>query len=75
MVLAMFCLSQGDKHLVITASAAGLLTQVGSLPYSVTKHAAVALAEWFRISYRDLGIHVCCLCPQVVGSFTLLSLS
>ncbi|CAK9013993.1 unnamed protein product [Durusdinium trenchii] len=56
----------GEKHLVITASAAGLLTQVGALPYSVTKHAAVALAEWFRISYAQYGIQVSCLCPQAV---------
>mmetsp|Transcript_30361 Transcript_30361/g.68100 ORF Transcript_30361/g.68100 Transcript_30361/m.68100 type:complete len:272 (+) Transcript_30361:48-863(+) len=57
---------QGEKHFVITASAAGLLTQVGSLPYSVTKHAAVATAEWFQISYADFGVRVHCLCPQAV---------
>ncbi|CAJ1371498.1 unnamed protein product [Effrenium voratum] len=56
----------GEKHLMITASAAGLLTQVGSLPYSVTKHAALATAEWFRITYASSGIRVCCLCPQAV---------
>ena len=40
--------------------------QVGSLPYSVTKHAAVALAEWYQISYQEFGIQVSCLCPQAV---------
>eukprot|EP00931_Biecheleriopsis_adriatica_P092879 TRINITY_DN66648_c0_g1_i1.p1 TRINITY_DN66648_c0_g1~~TRINITY_DN66648_c0_g1_i1.p1 ORF type:complete len:274 (+),score=48.86 TRINITY_DN66648_c0_g1_i1:40-861(+) len=57
---------EGEKHFVVTASAAGLLTQVGSLPYSVTKHAAVGLAEWYRITYADFGIRVTCLCPQAV---------
>lgn len=57
---------EGEKCFVITASAAGLLTQVGSLPYSVTKHAAVSIAEWYRITYADFGIRVHCLCPQAV---------
>ncbi|CAE8648769.1 unnamed protein product [Polarella glacialis] len=57
---------EGDKYFVVTASAAGLLTQVGSLPYSVTKHAAVGLAEWYRITYAENGIKVSCLCPQAV---------
>jgi len=56
----------GEQHFVVTASAAGLLTQVGSLPYSVTKHAAVGLAEWYAISYAEFGIQVSCLCPQAV---------
>jgi len=59
---------EGDKYFIITASAAGLLTQVGSLPYSVTKHATVGLAEWYAISYGEYGIHVSCLCPQAVES-------
>lgn len=54
--------------LVITASAAGLLTQVGSLPYSVTKHAAVSIAEWMAITYKDKGINVHALCPQAVNT-------
>ncbi len=54
---------RGDGYLVSTASAAGLLTQVGALVYSVTKHAAVSVAEWLAITYGDAGIKVSCLCP------------
>ena len=49
---------QGGGWLLNTSSAAGLLTQIGSLHYSVTKHAAVALAEWIQITYGDKGIGV-----------------
>ena len=55
--------ARGDGYLLSTASAAGVLTQVGAMVYSVTKHAAVATAEWLSITYRDRGIKVSCLCP------------
>ena len=62
----MICAQAGA--LLVTASAAGLLTQVGSLPYSVTKHASVGLAEWLAITYKSKGIGVSCLCPQAVAT-------
>ncbi len=65
-VLVPKMLERGEGYLVHTASAAGLLTQLGSAPYSVTKHAVVALAEWLSITYGDSGIRVSCLCPQGV---------
>jgi short-subunit dehydrogenase len=57
---------RGEGYLINTASAAGLLTQVSSLVYSVTKHAAVALAEWLSIEYAERGVRVSCICPQGV---------
>jgi NAD(P)-dependent dehydrogenase (short-subunit alcohol dehydrogenase family) len=61
-------LERRSGYLLHTASAAGLLTQLGDLPYSVTKHAVVALAEWLAITYGDAGITVSCLCPQGVNT-------
>jgi NAD(P)-dependent dehydrogenase (short-subunit alcohol dehydrogenase family) len=57
---------RGRGHLLVTASAAGLLTNLGDAPYTATKHAAVGLAEWIAITHGDEGIGASCLCPQGV---------
>jgi len=67
-------LARGEGYLLSTASAAGLLTDLSSHAYSVTKHAAVALAEALAISYGERGIRVSCLCPQGVRTPMLLGI-
>jgi NAD(P)-dependent dehydrogenase (short-subunit alcohol dehydrogenase family) len=64
-------LERGHGYFLSTASAAGLLTQIGSPTYSVTKHAAVAFAEWMSVTYGSRGIAVSCLCPMGVNTAML----
>jgi len=59
-------IERGEGYLLNTASAAGLLTQMDSGPYAVSKHAAIALAEWLAINYGDKGLKVSVLAPQAV---------
>ncbi|MFD6451456.1 SDR family oxidoreductase [Nocardia sp. NPDC060220] len=59
---------RGAGYFISTASAAGLLTQIGSATYSVSKHAAVGFAEWLSVTYGDQGVRVSCLCPMGVNT-------
>ncbi|WP_040492845.1 SDR family oxidoreductase [Ilumatobacter nonamiensis] len=61
-------IERGDGYFCSTASAAGVLAQIGSAPYTMTKRAAVAFAEYLSITYGDAGIKVTCLCPQGVNT-------
>jgi NAD(P)-dependent dehydrogenase (short-subunit alcohol dehydrogenase family) len=65
-------LTRGDGYMLHTASAAGLLSQIGGAPYAVTKHAVVAFAEWLSITHGAAGLKVSCLCPQGVLTQMLL---
>ena len=64
-------LARGEGRFVSTVSAAGLLTMVGAAPYSVTKHAAYAFAEWLSLTYRHRGLRVHAICPQGVRTAML----
>jgi len=64
---------RGEGYFLITASAAGLLTHPTAAPYVVSKHAAVAFAEWLSIAYHEKGIKVFCLCPQGVKTQLIAS--
>lgn len=64
-------IERGGGYVLATCSAAGLLTMVGDAPYSVTKHAAVAFAEWLAVTYGGQGVRVSALCPQGVATALL----
>ena len=61
-------IARGSGYFVATASAAGLLTSIGTAPYAVTKHAAVAFSEWLSVTYGTRGVRVSCLCPMGVNT-------
>ena len=61
-------LERGEGYFLATVSAAGLLTNIGAAAYSVTKHGALALAEWLSVTYGDQGLKVSALCPQFVDT-------
>src|SRR4051812_44658496 len=64
-------LERGEGYFLSSASAAGLLSQIGDAPYSVSKHAAVGFAEWLSLTYGDRGLRVSCLCPMGVNTAML----
>ena len=66
-------LARGGGGFVTVASAAGLLTNLGNAPYSVTKHAAVAFAEWLAVTHGEQGLDVACVCPMGIDTDLLRS--
>ncbi|WP_237405248.1 SDR family oxidoreductase [Actinacidiphila reveromycinica] len=64
-------LERGSGRFVSTVSAAGLLTMIGAAPYSVTKHGALAFAEWLSLTYRHRGVRAHAVCPQGVRTAML----
>lgn len=66
-------LERGEGYFFSTASAAGLVTQIGSASYAVSKHGAVAFAEWLAVTYGARGVRVSCLCPQGVRTELLMA--
>ncbi len=64
-------LESGSGHFIATVSAAGVLSMIGAAPYSVTKHAALAYAEWLAFTYRHRGVRVHAVCPQGVRTAML----
>lgn len=66
---------RGEGYFIVTSSAAGLLTALGAAPYAVTKHAALAFAEWLAISYGKRGIRISALCPAAVDTEMLAAAS
>ncbi|MFF9641545.1 SDR family NAD(P)-dependent oxidoreductase [Kitasatospora aureofaciens] len=66
-------LERGQGRFLATVSAAGLLTMLGSAPYAVSKHGALAFAEWLSATYRHRGVKVHALCPQGVRTDMLAS--
>jgi len=66
-------LARGGGGFVTVASAAGLLTNLGNAPYSVTKHAAVAFAEWLAVAHGEQGLDVACVCPMGIDTDLLRS--
>jgi NAD(P)-dependent dehydrogenase (short-subunit alcohol dehydrogenase family) len=59
---------RGGGHLVQTISSAGLISGPADMGYTFTKHGALGFAEWVAVNYAHLGVHVTCLCPNLVNT-------